>query len=153
MTRSVLPQWLGLCPHLAWILKDWPGLKTLLLFVFCFLNFSWQQTSHSYRKVSQILCVANEAEEAQRVRWQESHLWRPSIYFAKRGRRLESLWVVVCPHCVEQIVTHSVDKLEEILHFSLPVVFGHVCLKRQTFCCSVGVGRGSVLQRFLPCCR
>lgn len=139
MTRSVLPQWLGLFPHLAWILKGWPGLKTH----FFPINFSWQPTSHGYRKLSQIPCVANEAEETQRVRWQKSHLWRPSTHFAKRGQRLESLRVVVCPHCVEQIVTHRVNKLGETLHFSLAVVFGHICLKRQTFYCSVGVGRES----------
>lgn len=27
--------------------------------------------------------------------------------------------MVVRPHCVEQIVTHRVDKPEEILHFSI----------------------------------
>lgn len=110
---------------LAWI-------KNSIAFFF-FLNFSWQQTSHGYRKLSQTPCVANESEEAQRVRWQKSHLWRPSIYFAKKGQRLESLWVVVCPHCVEQIVTHGVDKSEEILHFSRPVVFVASALKGKHF--------------------
>lgn len=41
--------------------------------------------------------------------------------------------MVVCPHCVEQIVTHGVDKSEEILHFSRPVVFVASALKGKHF--------------------